>query len=424
MKNIIGFFTKELTSKLLITISLLVLVRIGTFIPLPGIDQNYLSSFVKNSPIAGFVNTFSGDGTFILGLFTLNIFPYINASILMQVLVSINPELERLQKEEGAAGRRRITQITRFLSFGWALIQSLTISTFLKNILFDWNLVLASQIVLSLTAGSMIVMWISEIITENGIGNGPSLLIFTNIVSNFPTLIKNLTIESLPLSSKILVVSILFIAISGIVCLQEAVRLIPLVSSKELNSAETNVLNEQKPLNYIPLRLNQAGVMPIIFTATILVFPSYLINLGIFPGLEINLFKKVSGILYWVTYFGLILTFSSFYSKIVLNPKDISNDLRKMAVTIPGIRPGPETTYFLAGTMNRVTLIGALFLAVIATLPNIIETILNVSTLRGLGTTSLLISVGVIIDTIREIRSVVLSNIYQDMINFKETKKF
>ena len=293
MKNIIGFFTKELTSKLLITISLLVLVRIGTFIPLPGIDQNYLSSFVKNSPIAGFVNTFSGDGTFILGLFTLNIFPYINASILMQVLVSINPELERLQKEEGAAGRRRITQITRFLSFGWALIQSLTISTFLKNILFDWNLVLASQIVLSLTAGSMIVMWISEIITENGIGNGPSLLIFTNIVSNFPTLIKNLTIESLPLSSKILVVSILFIAISGIVCLQEAVRLIPLVSSKELNSAETNVLNEQKPLNYIPLRLNQAGVMPIIFTATILVFPSYLINLGIFPGLEINLFKKV-----------------------------------------------------------------------------------------------------------------------------------
>jgi len=168
-KNEIGFIPKELGSKLLVTLSLLILIRIGTFIPVPGIDQEYLSNFIKNSPISGFLNTFSGGGTFVIGIFTLNIFPYINASILMQLLVSIVPSLEKLQKEEGAAGRRKITQITRFISLGWAIIQSTSIALFLKTILFDWNLNLASEIVVCLTVGSMIVMWLSEIITEHGL---------------------------------------------------------------------------------------------------------------------------------------------------------------------------------------------------------------------------------------------------------------
>ena len=413
---------KELGSKLLVTLSLLVLIRIGTFIPVPGIDQEYLSNFIKNSPISAFLNTFSGGGTFVIGIFTLNIFPYINASILMQLLVSIVPNLEKLQKEEGAAGRRKITQITRFISLGWAIIQSTSIAVFLKTILFDWNLTLAIEIITCLTVGSMIVMWLSEIITEYGIGNGASLLIFTNIVSNLPNLAKNLISDqttTLTNELKLLIIIIFFLAISGIVYLQEGVRMIPLISSKELNVNEKGFANDISTANYIPLRLNQAGVMPIIFTAALLVLPAYIINMGILPSINIEFLTKFSKILYWVGYFTLILGFSYFYSTIVLNPKDISNDLRKMAVTVPGIKPGQPTTYFFKETMTRITFIGAIFLATIATLPNVIETVLNVSNLKGLGTTSLLILVGVTIDTTREVRSVVLSNIYKDMVKSK-----
>jgi preprotein translocase subunit SecY len=413
---------KELTSKVLITLGLLILVRIGTFIPVPGIDQEYLSNFIKNSPISGFLNTFSGGGTFVIGIFTLNIFPYINASILMQLLVSIVPSLEKLQKEEGAAGRRKITQITRLISLGWAILQSTSIAFFLKSILFNWNLNFAFEIILCLTVGSMIVMWISEIITEHGIGNGASLLIFTNIVSNLPNLAKNLLSDqttTISFASKILITLVFFIAISGIVYLQEGVRMVPLVSSKELNVTEKGFANDLGTANYIPLRLNQAGVMPIIFTAALLVLPVYILNSGLLPIISIEFLAKFSKILYWIAYFSLILGFSYFYSTIVLNPKDISNDLRKMAVTVPGIRPGESTTYFFKETMTRITFIGAIFLATIATLPNVIEGLLNISNLKGLGTTSLLILVGVTIDTTREVRSVILSNIYKDMVKSK-----
>ena len=201
--------------------------------------------------------------------------------------------------------------------------------------------------------------------------------------------------------------------------LQEGVRMVPLVSSKELNVTEKGLTTDLGTANYIPLRLNQAGVMPIIFTAALLVLPVYVINSGILPTIPIEFFTKFSKVFYWIAYFGLILSFSYFYSTIVLNPKDISNDLRKMAVTVPGIRPGEPTTYFFKETMTRITFIGAIFLATIATLPNVIEGLLNVSNLKGLGTTSLLILVGVTIDTTREVRSVILSNIYKDMVKSK-----
>ena len=413
---------KELSIKLLITLGILILVRLGTFIPVPDIDQEYLSNFLKNSSIAGFLNTFSGGSTFVIGLFTLNIFPYINASILMQILVSTVPDLQKLQKEEGSPGRQKITQITRLLSLGWAIIQSSTIAFFLKNVLFDWDLNLAFQIIVCLTTGSMVVMWLSELITEYGIGNGASLLIFTNIVSNLQKKKKNLlNYNEVVLTSQLvgIIFSIFVVAISGIVYLQEGIRMVPLVSSKELNVTKNRFSDELDTTNYIPLRLNQAGVMPIIFTATLLVLPAYLLNSGILPPIDLKLFDGIFKILYWVFYFSLILGFSYFYSTIILNPKDISNDLRKMAVTVPGIKPGEPTTYFFKETMKRVTFIGAIFLATIATLPNIIETLLNVSSLKGLGTTSLLILVGVTIDTTREIRSIVLSNIYKGMIESK-----
>lgn len=263
----------------------------------------------------------------------------------------------------------------------------------------------------------MIVLWLSELITEHGLGNGASLLIYTNIVSSLPNLIKKLILENnenLNFGVLTIIGLLFFIAIYGIVLLQESARIVPLISSKQLSQTSTKFVTASEN-NYIPLRFNQAGVMPIILTTAVLVIPNYVSNLGLLPILTLPVFLQSSKIFYWLSYFTLILVFSSFYSNIVLNPKDVSDELQKMAVSIPGVRPGIETTYYLKQVMKRVTLLGAIMLALLATLPNIIEAILPVSSFNGLGTTSLLILVGVVLDLSREIRSIFLSNIYNNM---------
>lgn len=411
-----------LLTRLLLSLGILIFIRIGTFLPVPGINHGHLAFYLeRHSMTKSLVSTFAGNNTFVIGIFTLNIFPYINASILMQVLTSVFPSLSKLQKEGGAEGRRTISKLTRLITLGWALIQSFSISFYLKRALFDWNIYLAIEIIIWLTTGAMIVLWLSEIITEYGLGNGASLLIYTNIVSNLPNLAKNLFVETgdvnISIISWVLIVTIFFIAISGIVLLQEGTRIIPLISSRQLNQParrSVTTLAEIKN-NYIPLRFNQAGVMPIILTTAVLVVPNYISNLGLLPVVTLPVFIKSSKVIYWIIYFTLILLFSSFYSTIVLNPKDISNELQKMAVSIPGIRPGIETTFYLKKVMERVTYLGAIMLAILATLPNLIEAILPGSNFNGLGTTSFLILVGVILDLSREVRSIILSNIYNDM---------
>ena len=412
-----------LLTRLLLSLSILVFIRVGTFLPVPGINHGHLAFYLeRHSMTKSLVSTFAGNNTFVIGLFTLNIFPYINASILMQVLISVFPNLSKLQKEGGAEGRRTITKLTRLVTLGWALIQSFSIAFYLKRALFDWNLYLAIEIIIWLTTGAMIVLWLSEIITEYGLGNGASLLIYTNIVSNLPNFTKTLFVRAdndISVFSWVLIISIFFIAISGIVLLQEGMRIIPLISSRQLNQParrSVSPLTEIKN-NYIPLRFNPAGVMPIILTTAVLVVPNYISNLGLLPIITLPMFIKSSKFIYWIIYFTLILLFSSFYSTIVLNPKDISKELQKMAVSIPGIRPGVETTFYLKKVMERVTYLGAIMLSILATLPNVIEAILPGSNFNGLGTTSFLILVGVILDLSREIRSIILSNIYNDMFN-------
>ena len=409
-----------LLKRLLLSLGILIFVRMGTFLPVPGIDHGHLAFYIQRHTMTrSLVNTFSGNDTFVIGLFTLNIFPYINASILVQLLVNFIPSLSKLQKEGSASGKRSITRLTRIITLGWAFIQSLSIAFYLKRALFDWNLGLASEIVIWLTTGAMIVLWLSELITEYGLGNGASLLIYTNIVSSLPNIGKKLFLENsenLNLVSVSLIGILFFITICGIVFLQEGIRIIPLISSRQLNQT-SSISSDLQKNNYIPLRFNQAGVMPIILTTAILVIPNYINNLGIIPILTLPVLIKSSKIIYWITYFLLILIFSSFYSTIVLNPKDISEQLQKMAVTIPGIRPGIATTFYLKQVMKRVTFFGAIMLAIVATLPNMVEGILHISSFNGLGTTSLLILVGVILDLSREIRSILLSNIYDDMFN-------
>jgi preprotein translocase subunit SecY len=403
--------------RLLISLGVILFIRIGSFLPVPGINHTDLALYIQANPVAkSLVSTFSGDETFVIGLFTLNIFPYINASILVQLVIAFSPSLSRLQKEGDLNARRSLNRLTRFITLIWAIFQSLSLGFYLRQILFDWNIQLLFEIVLWLTTGAMIVLWLSELITDYGLGNGASLLIYTNIVSSFPNLYKKIIVtntENLSLSSISTIILLVIVSLFGIVLLQEGVRRIPLLSSKQLNqisSKDSRLIN-----TYIPLRLNQAGVMPIILTTTVLVLPSYISNLGIIPIFELGLpgFTVISKFLYWIVYFGLILIFSSFYSTIVLNPKDISDQLQKMAVTIPGIRPGVQTTFYLKKAMRRLTILGALMLAVLATLPNLIEVTLNISSLNGLSTTSLLIMAGVLVDISREVDDIIYSNIYK-----------
>lgn len=404
-----------LLKRILLSLGILIFIRMGTFLPIPGVSPLEIEFFLERNSIARtFVNAFSGNNTFVIGIFSLNIFPYINASILIQVLTNILPYLSKLQKEGGSEGKRVINRLTRLITFAWALIQSVTLSIYLTRVLMNWNIFLIFEIIIWLTTGSMIILWLSELITEYGLGNGPSLLIYINIVSSLPNISKKILLENaekLNFGSCLIILLLFFSAICGIILLQESARLIPLISSKELSSLGSSA---QKS-NYIPLRFNQAGVMPIILTTGVLVIPTYINSLGFLPLLSFPFLIQASQIIYWSSYFLLILVFSLIYSSIILNPKDISEQLQKMAVAIPGIRPGIVTTFYLKEIMRRVTILGAILLALLATLPNIIEGILGISSLNGLGTTSLLILVGVILDTSREIRSLRISNIYTEM---------
>ena len=406
-------FTKEikdiLINRLLFSLGILLLIRFGTFLPVPGIDHQDLTFYIQRHSVAkNLISTFSNENTFVIGLFTLNIFPYINATIFVQLLLGFSPKLSKLQKEGDFEGRRYISRLTRFITLIWTIIQSIGITLYLRQVLFEWNYFLAFQIIIWLTTGAMIVLWLSELITDYGLGNGTSLLIYTNIISNLPNLFKKLIIENNAnfTFGSILSIALLFmISLYGIIFLQRGIRKIPLISSKQLNQSMLQDANS----NYLPLRFNQAGVMPIILTSAILVIPNYIVNLRIFSGLNfLTSFKPI----YWIGYFALILISSSFYSAIVLNPKDISDQLQKLAVTIPGIRPGLQTTFYLKRIIKRITLIGAILLAIITVVPNFIESTMNITGLNGLSTTSLLIIAGVILDLIREIDNIYYSNVY------------
>lgn len=401
-----------LLNRLLFSLGILLLIRVGTFLPVPGINHSDLAFYLQRHSVAkNLISTFSGENTFVIGLFTLNIFPYINATIFVQLLLGFSPKLSKLQKEGDFEGRRTISKLTRFITLIWAIIQSIGVTLYLKQILFDWNYLLAAQIILWLTTGAMIVLWLSELITDYGLGNGASLLIYTNIISNLPNLFKKLIFENnenFTVFSIIGITILILTSLYGIVFLQQGIRKIPLISSKQLNQSSMQDLVN----NYLPLRFNQAGVMPIILTTAILVIPNYIVNLGIFQWLNfLSSFKPI----YWIGYFILILTFSSFYSSIVLNPKDISDQLQKMAVTIPGVRPGLQTTFYLKQVIKRITLIGATMLATLTVVPNFIESTLNITGLNGLSTTSLLILAGVVLDLIREINNIYYSNVYNNM---------
>ena len=249
--------TKEIRNiilkRVVISFGILLLIRIGTFLPVPGINHTDLAFYLqKHSVTRSLISTFSGDDSFVIGLFTLNIFPYINASILIQVILGFSPKLAKLQKDGDFESRRTITRLTRFITLIWAIIQSVSLAFYLKQVLFDWNYLLFCEIIVWLTTGAMIVLWLSEIITDYGLGNGASLLIYTNIIASLPNLCKKVLIENsqnLTISSGIGITVLVLVTLFGIIFLQEGIRMIPLISSKQLNQPLTqdSLIN-----NYLP----------------------------------------------------------------------------------------------------------------------------------------------------------------------------
>ena len=405
--------------RLLVTLGILLFIRIGTFLPVPGINHSDLAFYIQSHSVTrSLVSTFSGNDIFVIGLFTLNIFPYINASILIQLILGFSPKLAKLQKEGEFEGKRKINRLIRLLTLIFAIIQSISISLYLRQILFDWNYGLAFEITIWLTTGAMIILWLSELITDYGLGNGTSVLIYTNIISNLPSLTRAIFIENennLSIFYQIGIALLIFVSLYGIVFLQEGVRIIPLISSKQLSQVSIFSQDSLTTNSYLPLRLNQAGVMPIILTTTLLVVPNYIINLGVLPKFDLPINFESFKFIYWIGYFGLILLFSSFYSTIVLNPKDLSDQLQKLAVTIPGVRPGIQTTFYLQQLIKRITFLGSTILATLVTIPNFLESTLNITSLNGLSTTSLLILAGVVLDLFREVKNIYYSNVYNNM---------
>lgn len=403
-----------LINKISITLSILFLARVGIFIPVMGIDHETLNNTIKQNGIINFLNIFAGGGFSTIGIFALGIVPYINSSIIMQLVVKIIPYLENLQKNEGEFGRQQITQITRYLTLASALLQSVSIAIWLRPYVFSWNTVFLVDCILTLTTGSLITMWFSEIISEYGIGNGASLLIFQNIVSSIP---KNLQEYILNINDKNTIIYLSIITIFCIsilvinILIQEGTRKITILSAKQLSKVKE--LNSQ---SYIPLKLNQGGVMPIVFASAAITLPTYLYSLlqESAYGSFIYLFLP-NQILYLPLYLVLIIIFNYLYTSIILNPDDIATNLKKMGVSIPNIRPGSETTTYLKIIISHLTFVGSLFLFSIALFPTFIYYIFKLNTLRGLGATSLLILVGVAIDTAKQIQTYIISQQYDNM---------
>jgi preprotein translocase subunit SecY len=414
-----------LKNKIVKILTLLLLVRLGLYIPVPGLDLDIFAQSQNLNPMFGFAKTLLGNS--FIGIGSLGILPYINASIIIQLLTPVIPSLERLQKEEGEIGRQQITRYTRYLTSFWAIGLSFGVANFLiKPVIFNWSLFLGFKIVLALTIGSLLSMWFAELITEEGLGNGSSMIIFINIVGSIPNNIINIVqttftsslVENLLVISEVTLIYLFIVLV--IITFQDAYKKVNIVSAKQLslNPIVESTQSSEFKNSFIPLKLNQGGVMPLVFSSTIaivLVYPvQQFINLTV--GADNSFWVDALKFYSFGANLILVVFFSCFYVSLVLKPKDMSENLGKMAYNIPGIRQGKETTKYLEKTINRLAFIGGLFLAFLAFFPLLIGNIFQFTFFKNL--TSLLILIGVITDTTSQIRGYLISSRYE---GFKKT---
>jgi preprotein translocase subunit SecY len=385
---------KILFKKVIFTILVILILRIGNYIPIANVDQKYLINVISsNSSLKLLFNT----KYLILNVFTLGIIPTINSSIVIQSLINIFPYFQNLQKD-GRSGRILIKQYTRFLTLILAFFQSLSITFALKPILFNYNFEIFFQITLTLTTGGMIILFLSDLITEYGIGNGSSIILALNIISTLPNTLNVIIKSETPFSMLKIIFSFL-ILIVGIIYLQEGIKVIPLITSKQLLIKNRKKFKKVYLQSFLPLKINQVGIMPIIFSSTLL---GFVFNIGNFvvskiPLISYLIVPEFFKFFYLIINFLLIVIFSCFYSNILLNPKDLAKELNQMEVVIENVRPGKQTFFFLKRTIMHLTVIGSIFLGILGTFANTNNT-------AGFGITSLIILVGVIIDITRQIQ--------------------
>ena len=384
---------------------------------------NAISQNQAVNPIFGLAKNLTGSS--FLGIGSLGILPYINSSIVIQLLTPVVPSLERLQKEEGELGRQQITQYTRYLTLGWALILSTGVAFILvKPVIFNWSIILGLKIIFSLTTGAMLSMWFAELITKENLGNGSSMIIFINIIGGLPA---NLTefASGLKNSSSInnfggifLAYGVYLIIVAIIILVQDSYKRVAIVSAKQLNFNYLEQSSQNSKYSYIPIKLNQGGIMPLVFSTTIatfLFYPLQLILSNVFSvdgGSLTNLLTLSSFILNLV----LVVFFSTFYALLVLKPKELSDNLTKMAYNVPGLKQGKETTRYLEQVISRLAFMGGIFLAFLAFFPLLVGSLFQFNIFKNL--TSLIILIGVITDVTSQVKGYLVSQNYE---SFKKT---
>jgi preprotein translocase subunit SecY len=400
---------RSLRNRILFVIGALVVFRMLAAVPVPGIDAVRLEEFFSNNEFLGLLNIFSGGGLSNLSIVMLGVAPYITASIIMQLMTVMSPRLKAMYQEEGEAGKRKFTQYARLLTLPLALVQGFGFLTLLERqgVIASLTPFELAANVLVVAAGSLLLMWIGELISEFGIGNGVSLIIFAGIVAGMPAQISELiftfSVSQLPLYAAFLVAAV--VIVGGVVIMTEAERPIPITYARRVRGMK----QYGGVSTYLPLRLNQAGVIPIIFALSVLLFPQMVFNfLSGIGGEAMNAVSSaVLGVLqnswvYGTIYFVLVFLFTYFYTAVTFDPNQIANNLQKGGAFIPGIRPGRKTAEYIGNILTRLTLVGATFLGAIAVLPLVMQGVTGVGAF-AIGGTALLIAVTVVLDLVRRI---------------------
>ncbi len=411
MKTIKAIFSdRGLRNRIFFVIGILILTRILATIPIPGIDTSNLASFLQGNEFLSLLNVFAGGGIATFSIAMLGVGPYITASIIMQLMTVLSPRLKEMYQEEGDNGRRKFVQYGRLLTLPFAIIQGFALITLLerqKIIPESSDMVMFINLSI-ITAGTMLMMWLGEQINEHGIGNGVSLIIFAGIVASLPTMIGRFLVtfdpSQIPLIVGLLVLSLIVIA--GIVFITEAERPIPVTYARQSRLGASSGFGSS---TYLPLRLNQAGVVPIIFAVSILLFPQLIGQLLATSSSESlqSIARSVNDALanqwiYGSVYFLLVAAFTYFYTAVMFDPEKTADNLSKNGAFIPGFRPGNATAEYIGYVLARVTLIGAVFLGSVAVLPIIVQGFTGITAI-AIGGTSLLIAVSVVLDLLKKI---------------------
>lgn len=400
---------RSLRSRLLFVLVALIIFRLFAAIPIPGIDTLALERFLSNNQFLGILNIFSGGGLTNLSIIMLGVGPYITASIIMQLLTIMVPSLKRMYQEEGEAGRKKFTQYSRLLTIPLAAIQGFALLSILESQGILVNVTAFDKIVdlFIVVAGSVFLMWLGELVSEFGIGNGVSIIIFAGIVSQLPAQVAQLMFtfdaSQIPLYLGFLVAGLIVIA--AIVMVTEAERPIPVTYAKRVRGMKVYGGGS----TYLPLRVNQAGVIPIIFGLAILSFPqmvgTVLSRFGhpiLLKISDVLLAFTNTSLLYGILYFVLVFLFTYFYTAVTFDPEALSTNLQKNGAFIPGVRPGASTSNYISHVLTRITLLGALFLGFIAVLPIIMQHVTGIASL-AIGGTSILIVVSVVLDLMKKV---------------------